>query len=551
MTTPFDISSRYVDDLIAVSPTFATALGVAGHDDRWDDLSPEGEAAKAEVAQRVIADLAQHHEHPDPHQRLAAHVVTEYAGYTVEAYEGLDHLRGLAHTASPLQVFREIFEYVDHRDASSAADAARRLATIGLPLAGYRRTLSVGLERGEVVARRQVESVLGQIERLTGPQSAWHLLEQGSPIPSEMSRAIGVAKQEMAAFGEFLTDRYLPEARASDGVGREPYRRAARAFLGMEVEPEELYEWGWQEIDHLLGEMRSVAAEIDPSLDLWGVIERLETDDALAVESPDELVRFVADRQRQAIEDLDGSHFDLGEEYRSVTVAIAPPGGALGAYYREPSEDFTRPGGIYYSIGDQQTFPLYQEVSTAYHEGFPGHHLQIATAMAAKDRLSRAQRVLIWYSGYGEGWALYVERLMHELGYFERPEWVFGMLASHLFRAARVVADIGLHLGLEIPSSSPLLRGERWDHDRAVQFMTEVGLQPKEYAASEVLRYLGWPGQAISYKVGEREILRLREAERGRLGAGFDLKAFHARVLGSGDMGLDLLERVVAGEFDS
>jgi uncharacterized protein (DUF885 family) len=159
--------------------------------------------------------------------------------------------------------------------------------------------------------------------------------------------------------------------------------------------------------------------------------------------------------------------------------------------------------------------------------------------------------VLIWYSGYGKGWAMYVERLMDELGYFERSEWVFGMLASHMFRAARVVTDIGLHLGFEIPAASPLFAGDRWDHDRAVRFMTEVGLQPSDDAASEVIRYLGWPGQAISYKIGEREILRLREDERRRLGDGFDLKGFHSRVLGSGEMGLDLLGRVVAGEFDS
>ena len=551
MATPFDISARYVDDLIAMSPTFATALGAPGHDAEWDDLSPDGEAAKAALARRVVADLAPHLDHPDPIQRLAAHVVSEYAEYAIDAYEGLDHLRGLAHTASPFQVFREIFEYVDHTDPQAAADAARRLETLGTPLDGYRQTLTEGLDRGEIVARRQVESVLDQIERLVGPQSAWHLLERDSPIPPEMARAIETAKRAIAEFGAFLEARYLPKARSVDGVGREPYRRAARAFLGMDIAPEELYEWGWHEIDRLLAEMRSVGFEIDPSLDLPGIIERLETDERLAASSPGELVRFVADRQRKAIDDLDGSHFDLAGEYRDVTVAIAPPGGALGAYYRQPSEDFTRPGGIFYSIGDQRTFPLYQEVSTAYHEGFPGHHLQIATAMAASERLSRAQRVLIWYSGYGEGWALYVERLMGELGYFERPEWVIGMLASHIFRAARVVTDIGLHLGLEIPAGAPLYAGEPWTFDRAVRFMTEIGLQAPDYAESEVIRYLGWPGQAISYKIGEREILRLRGAERDRLGEAFDLKDFHARVLGSGEMGLDLLERVVAGEFDS
>jgi len=550
VATPFQVSDRFVHELIE-SPTFATAPGVPGHDAEWDDLSHDGDAAKAALAREAIAELSPHLEHPDPSQRLTAHVLTEYAGYTIDAFEGNDHLRALAHAASPFRVLREIFEYVDHTDADAAADAARRLETIGTPLHEYRQTLTLGLELGETVARRQVESVLAQIERLAGPDSAWHLLEQDSPIPRVRSQAIETARGEMAEFGRFLAERYLPKARLEEGVGRERYKRAARAFLGMEIEPEELYEWGWDEIDRLLVEMRSVAAEIDPSLDLAGVVERLETDERLAVDSPERLVDFVADRQRQAIEDLDGSHFDLADEYRDLTVAIAPPGGALGAYSRQPSEDFSRPGGIYYSIGDQQTFPLYQEVSTAYHEGFPGHHLQIATAMEAKDRLSRAQRILIWYSGCGEGWALYVERLMHELGYFDRPEWVFGMLASHLFRAARVVSDIGLHLGYEIPAGSPLFPGEQWDFDRGTRFMSQVGLQPPEYAESEVARYLGWPGQAISYKIGEREILRLRDGELRRLGEGFDLKDFHARVLGSGEMGLELLGRVVAGEFDS
>ena len=551
MPTPFEISSRIVDDLVELLPLFATGIGAPGRDGEWDDLSPEGREALVERARADVSELAEHLDHPDPVQRLAAHVVTEFMGYYIDEFEARDHLRDLAHMSSPFQWFREIFEYVDPHDPESSSNAARRLETITEPLGGYRVTLRLGLDQGEVTSRRQVEAVLTQIDSLVGPGSAWHLLEAGSPIPDRMAAAIASAKGAMSQFGEFLRDEYLPRARVEDGVGGDRYRRAARSFLGMEIEPEELYEWGWGEIDRLLGEMRSVARQIDPTLDLGAVIRRMENDEQLAVAGHERFVEFIEARQRQAIADLDGSHFDLTDEIRRFTVGIAPPGGALGAYYRQPSEDFSRPGGIYYSIGDRSRFPLYQEVSTAYHEGFPGHHLQIATAMAARDRLSRAQRVLIWYSGYGEGWAMYAERLMDELGYFERPEWVFGMLASHLFRAARVVTDIGLHLGLTVPSGAPVPAGERWDFDRAVRFMTEIGLQPPAYARSEVIRYLGWPGQAISYKIGEREFLRLREDERRRLGSDFDLKRFHSRVLGSGEMGLDLLRRVVAGEFES
>lgn len=550
MPTPFEISSSFIDELVELSPLFATSIGVAGHDDRWDDLSPKGHEARHALVSRFADTMSQHLEHPDRDQRLAAHVVSEYLRLAIDAYSSGDHLTDLSHMGSPFQAFREIFELVDPTDPEAAVGIACRLETIGLPLAGYRETLEFGLGVGDIVARRQVESVLEQIARLIGSSSAWHRLENRSPIADRINDAIRHAKREMAEFGEFLKEIYLPATDPVDGVGRDRYSRKARSFLGMEIDPDELYSFGWDEIDRLLDEMRAIADVIDPTLDLGDVIAAVETAPELSVSGPDQLVAFVAARQASAIEALDGVHFDVSELIRDVTVQIAPPGGGLGAYYRAPSEDFSRPGGIYYSVGTQTEFPLYQEVSTAYHEGFPGHHLQIGTAMAARDRLSRAHRVLIWYSGYGEGWALYTERLMHELGFFERPEWVLGMVASQLFRAARVVVDIGLHVDMPIPSSSPIHGGRAWTFDRAVDFMRDVGLQPHDYAVSEVTRYLGWPGQAISYKVGEREILSLREDERLRLGAEYDLKSFHSKVLGNGEMGLELLRSVVSGEFD-
>jgi uncharacterized protein (DUF885 family) len=211
-----------------------------------------------------------------------------------------------------------------------------------------------------------------------------------------------------------------------------------------------------------------------------------------------------------------------------------------------PTEDFARPGGIWYSLPPEDgPVPLYQEVSTAYHEGFPGHHMQIALTMTLAERLSRFQRTLVWYSGYGEGWGLYTERLMDELGYYEKPDYVFGMLASHVFRACRVVVDIGLHLRLDIPAGAPLHPGQPWSFERAVDYLRDIGMQTQAYAESEVLRYLGWPGQAISYKVGEREILALRDEARRRQGGDFDLKSFHSAVLGTGEVRFDTLRDLV------
>ncbi len=141
---------------------------------------------------------------------------------------------------------------------------------------------------------------------------------------------------------------------------------------------------------------------------------------------------------------------------------------------------------------------------------------------------------------------MYAERLMDELGYFENPEYRFGLLASQLFRSTRVVVDIGTQLEKVIPADAPLHQGEVWNYDLAVDYMERVGLQPRDMAESEVKRYLGWPGQAISYKVGEREILDIREQARVREGAALDLKEFHRRLLEAGAIRLDHLREAMA-----
>jgi uncharacterized protein (DUF885 family) len=211
-----------------------------------------------------------------------------------------------------------------------------------------------------------------------------------------------------------------------------------------------------------------------------------------------------------------------------------------------PSEDFTRCGTTWWSLGDATEVALWGEVTTAYHEGFPGHHLQCAIQLTLAGRLSRLHRLAVWYPGYGEGWALYAEQLMNELGYFEKPDYVLGMLNAQLFRACRVVIDIGCHLGFKIPlEEKDFHPGETWSYELGVELMTKRAFQDPAYAASEVTRYLGWPGQAISYKVGQRVILEIRDEMKKQKGAAFSLKDFHARVLGSGPVGLELLRDLV------
>ncbi len=347
------------------------------------------------------------------------------------------------------------------------------------------------------------------------------------------------AKAAFAEFNGYLETTYAPDAPEADAVGRDRYAMLAGLYLGTSLDLEETYAWGWQEVERLWDEIRLVAAEIDSTKSSSEVFEMLMTDPAYAMTSTDEFIAFMKDRQMQALEQLDGSHFDVPEPIKTINVQVEPAGGASAASYVGPSEDFSRPGSIWYPIEGKNFLPLFQEITTAYHEGFPGHHLQVGVQVSQGERLSRFHRTWVWYPGSGEGWALYAERFMDELGYLERPEYRVGLLASQMFRSCRVAIDIGVHLGLPIPETVSFHPGETWTYDLAYELLRTRALLRPDEAESEVIRYFGWPGQAISYKVGEQAILDLRTEHSSR--ADFDLKAFHANLLAIGSVGLDVL----------
>jgi uncharacterized protein (DUF885 family) len=550
MKDPFELSHALVDETAELSPILATNLGIPGYDDLWPDFGPDGIDRQIDLVERYRRAFAAHLEHLDPWQRLAAHVVHDNLSEQSRAYAAGDHLYDVAHMASSFEWIKMVFDVMDTTTAEGWANVCRRLETIGSAYDGYRARLELALDEGKVSAARQARSIVTQARNLAGPGSAFAALSRradGFPSVSErLVSAIETARAEAGRVADFVESRYLPAAPEADGVGEERYLRSVDEFLGLEIDPHEVYGWAWEELHRIRREMQKVGQDILPGASIAEVADVLDNDPERAAPNQEAFAAFVRARLEAAVDELDGPHFDVPDPVKSVSVTIAPPGGPPGAYYVPPSEDFSRPGGVWYSMpAEDGPVPLYKEVSTAYHEGFPGHHLQVALTRTFSDRLSRFHRSIIWYPGYGEGWALYTERLMEELGYFEKPEYVFGMLASHVFRASRVVVDLGLHLGLEISAGSPLHAGEPWTFERAVEFMQAVGMQAPDYAESEVLRYLGWPAQAISYKLGEREILDLRETARRREGPGFDLKAFHGRVLGHGEMRLDLLRQVV------
>jgi uncharacterized protein (DUF885 family) len=316
--------------------------------------------------------------------------------------------------------------------------------------------------------------------------------------------------------------------------------------MGMSVEAKDAYEWGWGEVRRIDTEMARVAQQIQPGATLDEVRHLLDTDPARSIQGEDGLRDWLQQLMDEAMEFLiSNNHFEIPQSIRRVEAMISPPGGAAAMYYTGPSEDLTRPGRTWYPTNGRTVFPRWSEPTTAYHEGVPGHHLQVAIATINSEKLSRFQRNT-FVSGHGEGWALYAERLMDEFGFLANPEYRLGYLYAQAFRAARVVIDIGIHCGFAIPKDSGWHAGEAWTPALMLEFLSARSSSDDEFNRSEINRYLGWPGQAISYKLGERVWLDLRDDAKKKHGTSFDLRKWHAHGLGLGNLGLDLLKSEMA-----
>lgn len=557
MSRIYDIANEYVDVYAALNPIVATSISVPGYERELPDYSPTGDEARTALARDTVEALDAAEAEGD-RDRVARETMAERLRLQLELHDAGEHFRSINILGSPVQSLRRVFDLMPRESTDDWANIAARMQRVPEALNGYRRTLQVGVERGFVGARRQVQDCAQQAQIwATGGEGVEGFF--GGLVPSfehsdidnealavELRDASVVAADGYTEFGRFLAEEYAPSADERDGVGDERYLRSARAYNGIELDLDETYSWGWDELHRVEAEMASVTERIQPGAGVEAVKELLETDPGRSIEGVEPFREWMQSLQDRTIAALHGTHFDIPEPVRRIEALIAPPGGALAMYYTGPSEDFSRPGRTWYPTGGKTRFPLWGEVSIAYHEGVPGHHLQIGQVTFLAESLSRYQRLLGGTSGYVEGWALYAERLMQELGYLDVPDNELGMLRAQALRCARVVVDIGMHLGLTIPESDGFHPGETWTPELGLEFMRLRSHFPEDFIASEVTRYLGLPGQAISYKVGERAWLQARDGAQERAGADFSLKTFHARALDLGPMGLEQMQRELA-----
>ncbi|MCU1547493.1 MAG: hypothetical protein JWO29_444 [Arthrobacter sp.] len=544
------VADAYTDTLIRLNPSFATELGLPGHESEYPDFSPAGHEKFAAAARETLAGL-DGLEPVDDVDAVTLDAMRERLGLQLEIHASGWDTAELNNIDSPAQNIRAIFDLMPTDTAEQWDHVAGRAHNVPGAVDGYIESLRAAKADGKVSAARQVSIVIEQITKYAAEDGFFAKLAAGArtaegPLPAELQSKLddgaAAARVAYSRLAGFLETELLPVAPEKDAVGRERYALASRQFLGATVDLEETYAWGVQELERIIAEQEEVAAEIRPGATIAEAKEILNNDPARQIRSTDALKAWMQELSDKAVAELAGVHFEIPDVMKTLECRIAPTDEG-GVYYTAPSEDFKRPGRMWWSVpAGEDTFTTWAETTTVFHEGVPGHHLQIGTAIYRRELLNKWRRNVSWTSGHGEGWALYAEKLMQELGYLKDPGDHMGMLDMQRMRAARVVFDIGVHLELEVP--------ERWGSgiwtpDQGLRFLKANLPMSEGQLKFEFIRYLGWPGQAPSYKVGQRLWEQIRAELESR--PGFDLKAFHTKALNIGSVGLDTLKRALLG----
>lgn len=544
------VAERWVDTLVDLDPTLGTAIGRPEANSRLGDYSPAGLEHVRAASASALADLERAEPVDDVDRVTLADLGAELR-LSLESHEAGLPLRDVNVIASPTQEVRDVFDLMPTDEVADWEAVAERMLAVPAALAGYAETLREGIRTGVVPARRQVLLVAEQAEKIGAPRGFFAALAaEAAPAAGSLPASLAQRLEDgarractaYAGLARFLRAELAPVASEQDAVGRELYALRSRHFLGAVVDLDETYEWGIEELARMTAEQEAIAREILPGASVAEAIAHLDTDPSRTLHGVDALQQWMQETSDRSVRELAGTAFEIPEEVRRLECRIAPTQEG-GIYYTGPSDDFSRPGRMWWSVPAGVTeFATWRELTTVYHEGVPGHHLQIGQAVYNRARLNTWRRQLAGTSGHAEGWALYAERLMERFGYLDDPADRFGMLDGQRMRAARVVVDIGVHLQKRMPGSDHL-----WTADSALEFMRANVNMDDAFVRFEVNRYLGWPGQAPSYKIGQRIWEQLRDDAEVREGAAFSLAGFHRRALDLGGVGLDTLRASLAG----
>ena len=554
LTDVDQIANEYFEKVLDLNPVHATELGRKGVETLYPDYSPAGEKAFARLAKKTLKKVDNVLPIDDVDLVTLDALQERLSLYRKQYKAGFGGWQ-MNNIASVPQEVRSVFDLMKRNTQQDWEHIIGRMHRVTEALEGYIQTLEAAREEGKVAPRRQVDIVIEQTAAYYAPGGFFDELaaEVAAAVPSlkdEVAAGAEAAKEGYRRLNSYLVEKLQPVAPSRDAVGRKAYSLHSRSFLGTTIDLDETYAWGVKELESIIARQREVAEEIEPGASIERAKQLLDEDPARQLHGTDELKAWMQKLADAAVENLAGSHFEIGGPMRRIECCIAPTNEG-GIYYTGPSPDFSRPGRMWWSVPEgEDTYTTWRETSTVYHEGVPGHHLQIAIATALKGTMNSWRTNMLWVSGHGEGWALYAERLMEELGYLKDPGDRMGMLNAQRMRAARVVFDIGVHCEMPIPAEWAeqlgVEPGTIWTSELGYEFL-KLNLDESEgQQRFEFLRYLGWPGQAPSYKIGERLWLELRDQALRR---GDDMRAFHTRALLLGSVGLDTLRRALTDEM--
>ena len=530
----FELSHTYVDDAAALSPMSCTYLGNGLNQDKLNDFSI-AEAQKAADLTKATLTKLMALKPIDEIDRIAQTVMKERLESSLALHESQESFVLWNVLTSPPSNVRAIFELMPKASDQDFDNIAKRLMAVDGAYKSWTGAIMEVAKSGKTTSQRQVRGVIEQLEGYAngGFSAMCKNFDAEGKYPAIHANA-KLAEKAAAEAAAFLKNEYLPIANPNDAVGAERYAVWARFFTGAKLDLRATYEWGMEDLKAINARMWEIAELIKPGAKtLREVADHLDNDPKYVIKGAANVVKYLQDFTDAAIVRMDGEYFEIDDRIKICEARLAPEGSASAPYYNRPSEDLSRPGTTWIPMLGKDQVSSWHLVSTWYHEAVPGHHLQCATVAIEKDRLSRFQINGAWISGYGEGWALYAERFMNELGAFDEPGIEMGYLSAQALRAARIVVDIGMHLGYTD------FDGNVWNAESSRKLLNEQALLDEDHSRSETDRYLGWPGQAISYKVGERVWMKAREDAKARLGNEFTLKKFHTYALKIGPMGLD------------
>ena len=539
-----DLAQEHWDRYLRAQPTEAHLIGVYDHAGEFEHASREAEDRTVADLRRLVRDAESLDESAlDPQERITRRVLVTDATNRADVLD--EHLQELG--ADPifgpqveLPMVLGMLALPDQGVAEAMVEKLRRAGRFYGELAERQRE---GLASGRVSALFAVRDTVAQLDGLlAGPVADDPLLRNTAP-PAGLdaddwrSRLRDAVESEvrpgMAAYRDVLRDEVLPHARADErcGLGWLPdgdtsYAATLRHFTTTDLPAQEIHEIGLQQVEKLAEEYRTLGPEVVGTDDLARIFEAMRHDPALHFETGDQLVT-ASEIAMQRAWDAMPDWFDTLPQ-APCEVQSSMTGGM--AFYFPPATDGSRGGTFFFNVSEPTAWGTFELESTAFHEGIPGHHLQLAIA----SELTGVPefRKHIHNAAYVEGWGLYAERLADEMGLYSGPVDRMGMYAADSLRACRLVVDTGLHaLG--------------WSRERAVQYMVDHSPLTEGVVRPEVDRYVVSPGQACSYMIGRLEIQRMRAEAEARQGDRFEVKAFHEAVLDSGSLPLGVLEEVV------